>query len=213
MNKDEARRLTEDYRRADRAQWAKLLALYERNAHRALGYDGWDDYAWEELGLGSSDAYRILDAARVERALAVPHLGNDGLRVCHTRYLAPLLRAPDGAFEEVVRSLLGNGRGWKAITGADTQRAVDRWEVPRYVAEQQGNRRQQAVKKRVERVVRSVGHAISALAPEGAEGVDVAAALRDLPETEARRLADDLELLLSALRAGYENREGGKLAA
>jgi hypothetical protein len=46
-----------------------LLEAYERDAHGALGYSSWAEYFEAEFGGGKSQAYRVIDAGRVVRAL------------------------------------------------------------------------------------------------------------------------------------------------
>ena len=70
----EARRLTDQVKRDASDLWAKLLALYEGGAHFALGYSSWGSYFEREFGGDASQGYRILDAARVQEALAAEAL-------------------------------------------------------------------------------------------------------------------------------------------
>jgi hypothetical protein len=94
----EARRLTEEVKLDAKALWQKLLRLYERGAHVALGYTSWHAYCETEFGFGQSHSYRLLDAGRV--ATLVPQLGNEA----QARELVPLLDEPD-ELVEVVREL------------------------------------------------------------------------------------------------------------
>src|SRR6266508_1440298 len=69
LGPSEARRLTDEVKQDAQALWKKLLALYEGDAHTALGYESWGAYAAEEFGVGQSQAYRLLDAGRVAEAI------------------------------------------------------------------------------------------------------------------------------------------------
>jgi hypothetical protein len=66
---DEARHLTERIRDAVGAVWSLLVEAHERQAWAALGYGSWREYATAEFGMSQSHAYRILDQARVIRAI------------------------------------------------------------------------------------------------------------------------------------------------
>jgi hypothetical protein len=114
----EARRLTDQVKRDAEALWAKLIELYERGAHTALGYSNWHEYAKAEFGFGRSQSYRLLDAGRVVEA--IPPVGerepggrttverttsgNEGplLNERQAREFVPLLREED---EEAVVEL------------------------------------------------------------------------------------------------------------
>src|SRR5512133_3331012 len=65
----EARLLTDEVRADATAMWEKLRLLYEGQAHVALGYSSWGDYCAAEFDVGSSQAYRLLDAGRVRHLL------------------------------------------------------------------------------------------------------------------------------------------------
>lgn len=97
MAPEVARSLTEEVKADAAALWTKLLRLYEGGAHTALGYSSWGDYCRDEFDFGKSQAYRILDAARVVDA--VPQLGNAPEAVA--RELVPVLREQPEAVEEV----------------------------------------------------------------------------------------------------------------
>lgn len=97
----EARDLTEEVKADAAALWAKLLTLYEGEAHKALGYSSWGDYYAEEFGESERRGYQLLEAARVMNALepvqnfALP--ANDHV----ARELAPVLREDPERVEEV----------------------------------------------------------------------------------------------------------------
>lgn len=64
-----ARELTDQIKANADELWRLMLQAYEGGAHTALGYSSWGDYFETEFGGGKSQAYRVLDAGRVARAL------------------------------------------------------------------------------------------------------------------------------------------------
>ncbi len=64
----QARDLTDEVKADAAALWTKLLTLYEGEAHKALGYSSWAEYYEEEFGESKSQGYRLIEAARVDRA-------------------------------------------------------------------------------------------------------------------------------------------------
>jgi hypothetical protein len=96
---NEARRLTDEVKADAAALWVKLLRLYEGGAHTALGYSSWADYCAEEFDMGKSQAYRVLEAARVVEA--IPQLGNGAPSEAVARELVPVLREDPEDVEEV----------------------------------------------------------------------------------------------------------------
>jgi hypothetical protein len=66
---DEAQALTQEIRSTTVQLWALVLRAYEGKAWRVLGYNSWRAYTTRELQLSQSHAYRLLDHARVLRAL------------------------------------------------------------------------------------------------------------------------------------------------
>lgn len=65
-----ARALTDKLKQDVEGLWFRLLDAYERGVHTALGYSSWGDYFKHEFGAKStSQAYRLLDAARVAKAI------------------------------------------------------------------------------------------------------------------------------------------------
>jgi hypothetical protein len=73
LSRAEARMLTEEVKSDAQALWVKLLALYEGQAHLALGYSSWAEYCRDEFEMGKSQAYRLLDAGRVVEQLPEGH--------------------------------------------------------------------------------------------------------------------------------------------
>jgi hypothetical protein len=90
LSKREARTLTNEVKRDLEALWEKCLRLYEGEAHRALGYSSWAAYIEAEFGRKKSQAYRMLDAARVIRALPDSPNG-ERPNEAQARELVPLL--------------------------------------------------------------------------------------------------------------------------
>jgi hypothetical protein len=69
LSEQDARKLTEEVKADAQALWAKLLELYEGQAHKALGYSSWGDYWTEEFGGSKSRGFQMLEAGRVLKAL------------------------------------------------------------------------------------------------------------------------------------------------
>lgn len=69
LTRVEARALTDEIRFTTEKLYALLLRAYEGQAWVALGYDSWRDYAMSEFQMSQSQAYRLLDQARVIEAI------------------------------------------------------------------------------------------------------------------------------------------------
>lgn len=94
LSEAEARRLTEKVKSDAVALWAKLLHLYEGNAHVTLGYSSWAAYCAAEFDYGRARSYQLLEAARVvERVQHVGLPAPQSDRVA--RELVPLLDEPE----------------------------------------------------------------------------------------------------------------------
>jgi phage N-6-adenine-methyltransferase len=95
LTPDAARVLTDEVKSDAAALWAKLLSLYEGEAHIALGYSSWGAYCSSEFDWGKSQSYRVLDAARVVDALPESPIGERPAESV-ARELVPVLReAPE----------------------------------------------------------------------------------------------------------------------
>jgi hypothetical protein len=132
LSEGEARELTDSVKTDVQTLWANLLALYEGDAHTALGYASWSDYCAAEFGVGRSRSYQLLNAGRVleviesqstDRGLAT-ELGSDVPREdslpneWQARELVPLLDNPPAlvaARAEQISSAISNRMG--AVTG------------------------------------------------------------------------------------------------
>jgi hypothetical protein len=101
LTADEARALTNEVKIDAATLWAKLLALYEGEAHLALGYSSWADYCAAEFDMGRSRAYQLLDAARVVEAVSESTIVERPASEAVARELAPLLREGAERVEEV----------------------------------------------------------------------------------------------------------------
>jgi hypothetical protein len=101
LTADAARTLTDEVKADAAALWAKLLQLYEGQAHTALGYGSWGDYYAAEFGESGSRGYHLLDAARVrgeiERSTTVEPPASERV----ARELAPVLREDPEQVPEV----------------------------------------------------------------------------------------------------------------
>lgn len=120
LSRDAARALTDEVKADAAALWAKLLRLYEGGAHTVLGYSSWGAYYEAEFGQSHMTGYRLLEAARVVKALP------DNTRVTPSqnvaRELAPVVRlhGPEVA-AEVWDVLTESG---EQPTAAQTREAV-----------------------------------------------------------------------------------------
>jgi hypothetical protein len=64
-----ARLLTDEVKADTAALWAKLLRLYDGDAHTALGFSSWGEYYAAEFNESGRRGYQLLDAARVVAVL------------------------------------------------------------------------------------------------------------------------------------------------
>lgn len=103
LTADAARLLTDEVKEDAAALWSKLLRLYERGAHTALGYSSWGSYYRAEFGGGTSGAYRLLEAAKVCELLTDSPIGEQTLPASESvaRELVPVLRDEPERVEEV----------------------------------------------------------------------------------------------------------------
>lgn len=69
VDPENARALTDSIKQDIERLWHRLLGAYEQGVHLTLGYSNWAAYCKTEFGTGSSQAYRLLDAGRVARAI------------------------------------------------------------------------------------------------------------------------------------------------
>lgn len=150
LDRESARRLTDEVRADAATLWGKLLTLYEGGAHEALGYGSWADYFAAEFGQGSSQAYRILDAARVQRMLGQSPMGEQVTeRVA--RELVPVMREDPVSLPAVmaeaearaeggpvtaavVREVVAERRPSRITSGLMSSES-DEWYTPRAVIE------------------------------------------------------------------------------
>lgn len=70
LSAEVARRMTDEAKEVTHLLWRKMVALYEGDAHVALGYGSWGDYCGAEFDMSSARAYQLLDAGRVSDMLA-----------------------------------------------------------------------------------------------------------------------------------------------
>lgn len=69
LTKAAARKLTDRIATATGMLWTMIAEAHERQAWRALGYDTWAAYVDTEFQISRGQAFRLLDQARVVRAL------------------------------------------------------------------------------------------------------------------------------------------------
>jgi hypothetical protein len=128
LTPEAARVLTDEVKADAQALWAKLLTLYEGEAHVALGYTSWEAYYSAEFGQSGRRGYQLLEAARVIVALeplqnfAMP--ANDHV----ARELVPLKDDP-----EAVRQVWADAverAGDAAPTATLVREAVEEYQAP-----------------------------------------------------------------------------------
>lgn len=93
LSHEDARMLTDDVKRDAQALWRRMLGLYDRGAHVALGYASWGDYCETEFQMSKSAGYRVLDASRVSAITAGSPMGEQ-INERQARALAPLRDEP-----------------------------------------------------------------------------------------------------------------------
>ena len=90
LSPGEARSLTDEVKSDAERLWRKLVELYDGGAHLALGYSSWATYFETEFGGSKSHGYRMLEAARVAKALSHSPMGEQP-NERQARELVPLL--------------------------------------------------------------------------------------------------------------------------
>ncbi|MEK6277749.1 MAG: hypothetical protein AABM29_07045 [Actinomycetota bacterium] len=123
LSREEAERLTAETRRDAAALWPRLLRLYEGNAHEALGYTAWDDYCAAEFGWEHAHAYRVLHAAKVQRALRDIQLDTEDLKESQARVLWSVMRRSKVAMLRVAQAALETDT-WKTVTAQQLEMMV-----------------------------------------------------------------------------------------
>lgn len=112
LDKEGARRLTEELRTGFDSLGKKLLEAYTRRAFKALGYSTFVDYADAELNLSRSRAYKALDEARVSSSL-LPELGEEVVRKIPGSQKEVLIEVPVservGLYKEAQKTASENG--------------------------------------------------------------------------------------------------------
>jgi len=101
MEEDKARKLTREVMRDATKLWDKLVQLYIGSAHVTLGYSSWAAYCAAEFGMGKSRAYQVLDAARVQEAIAESTNVEGPRSEAVARELVPVLRDDPQRVERV----------------------------------------------------------------------------------------------------------------
>lgn len=101
LTPDAARVLTDEVKADAAALWAKLLSLYEGEAHIALGYSSWASYCADEFDIGRRQSYQLLDAARVVESVHNCALVEPPRTEGVAREMVPLLREAPETVPEV----------------------------------------------------------------------------------------------------------------
>lgn len=125
MTTEEARRLTDAAKQDVKALWRAMVELYEGGAHLALGYTSWQDYCATEFQVSPTTAQYLLDAGRVNRAIArydnaltyTTDIPNARVAIELARLLPPVERAGD--FGSSSRNKSGSdekvAEAWRAV--------------------------------------------------------------------------------------------------
>lgn len=77
LTKAQARRLTDQTRKAAEDFWRLLVRCHEEKAWVALGYSSWKGYVEAELAVSEGQAFRLLDQGKVTLALEAAGVGKD----------------------------------------------------------------------------------------------------------------------------------------
>lgn len=122
MTADEARRVIDGIREGLENVRTLLLDLHEREGWRVLGYESFVACAEAEFSASKSQAYRLLDAARLDAILSP--IGENGLPEAHLRELKVVADEP-----EVARSIVSHVRALKgeSMTAGDLRDGVDEY--------------------------------------------------------------------------------------
>jgi hypothetical protein len=126
MSTAEARQCVDEIRTGIVNVRQRLLDLYERRGWEALGYSSWRECAQAEFGHHQSYAYRLLEAAEIQRNISPIGEIEKPIRESQLRPLAPL---PPDLQREVWREAVDTAPNDK-ITAAHVQAVVDRMTQP-----------------------------------------------------------------------------------
>ena len=69
FNETQARQITDAIRSAATATYILLAKAYEKKAHKALGYDTWEDYVNTEFDMSRARSYQLLNLNRVVQVI------------------------------------------------------------------------------------------------------------------------------------------------
>lgn len=125
-----ARALTDEIRQDFQSLWSKVREAHDRGAHQAMGYTSWEAYCRAEFEIGRSQAYRLIDAARVVDALSSPmeDTGIPNERVA--REFGPLMDNPDAlraAHQEATKRAPRDAEGRPKLTAKAVRRVVQNY--------------------------------------------------------------------------------------
>lgn len=85
---EEARLITSEILHTTSRLWLLVTEAHDRQAHNAMGYATWGDYARAELGMSPSRSYQLLDTGHVMRELAGAGVDIDSAKVPTARVVA-----------------------------------------------------------------------------------------------------------------------------
>jgi hypothetical protein len=124
MTGDEARQCADQIRRGMADVRHLLLDFHEREGWRALGYDTWRECAMAEFGYEQSRVYQLLEAARVERNLAISTTVE---KPVPERHLRPLTKLEPTMQHEVWKQAVATAPEGK-VTAKHVEHTVTQWQ-------------------------------------------------------------------------------------
>lgn len=105
LNYGDAEVLTAKIKAYAGATWVLLYAAHERKAHKALGYDTWEDYVRTEFDMSRSRSYQLISQARVVLEISAAVSTDVDISEAEARDLAPVLDEAKDAVAKAVQSL------------------------------------------------------------------------------------------------------------
>lgn len=115
LSPDDARQLTIEIQRTSVRLWLLVTEAHDRQAHTALGYSTWDEYARKELKMSPSRSYQLLDTGHVMRELAAGGADLDRIAVPPTRVVQRVKDRLDEVREVARTSVIAGKTPEKAL--------------------------------------------------------------------------------------------------
>lgn len=122
MTKSEALALNAQIRATARGLWQLVAEAYDRKAWQALGYASWKDYAAQELQVGESRAYQLVDTGRVMKVISEAAGSEDVFEtVLVTARETAKIKPHMSTFKKELRAALKDGMDPAAAVGVAIQ--------------------------------------------------------------------------------------------